>query len=425
MLKTNERPVQAYLLPGAMILLQILWLALTWLSGAATNWRKIPLLLLYSLVAGGAVLALPIAPASGEKTHLLLLVSLVVLAVGVVYARDQRVWPDETLSRQVARIVAREGIGPLWAKYKQSAWLAQQHPPLLIILYGLAMRAFGARLLVARLVTLFLAVMALWVAYFLGREFHDRQTGETAMLFLLSFPLFMRLGTAEMSDVPVMLFFSLALLLILRLLRRPSYRLALLAGLVIVAGLLVKYTMVLIYPLLGGWFLASPAFRRRKRYLAVVLSISAAAGVAWLVFASRIGVLHTQVQTLASFATVVFRTDIGRRFLFEALTTRLPAALGVYNAPVIALGAWRLWRRHSRSDLLVALWIAIVFIVLIVTLPDHRYFMLAFPAVAVLMARGLNSVPAARKVVILSLCYGAGALYLFVDWQRAAHLFLP
>ena len=149
-------------------------------------------------------------------------------------------------------------------------------------------------------------------------------------------------------------------------------------------------------------------------------------GVAWLVLACRIGILGTQVETLLSWGTVAMKTEYGRRLLLETVTTRLPSALGVYNFPIMVLGAWYLLRRRSLSDVVAMLWIVIVSLLLMVTLPDHRYFVPAFPSIALVMAQGIAQVSEVReRTVVLSLLSCVGALYLFVDWERSSHLFLP
>jgi len=66
-----------------------------------------------------------------------------------------------------------------------------------------------------------------------------------------------------------------------------------------------------------------------------------------------------------------------------------------------------------------------VFFPVILTLPIARYFMPAFPALAIVMVHGLRRIPqATERVVVLALFYCGGALYLFAYWHRAAFLFL-
>lgn len=431
-----QRLVQTPILLAIMTLLQMAWLALTWLTGTAVNWKKIPYLLVYTVVVGLGVAYVPETGKSRfrqfeeclvchEKLALIVL-CIVVLIVGVVYASFQRVWTDEELGSEVAAIVAEEGMAQLFVEYGRHPWLGRQHPPLMIAIYGLTMRVFGAGLLARRLVCLVFAVATVLVTYFLGREIDDRRTGLQAALLLLSFPLFLRLGTTAMTDVPVVFFFALAMLLTLRMLRAPTYRLAALAGVVILIGVLVKYTMILIYPLLLVCFVAIPSLRRLKLHFGILILVPVCLMAVWLVYALRIGVLQTQVQTLASYATVVIKTDIGKQFLLETLVTRLPSAIGVYNAPLLVLGGLYAIQRRGESGRFVVLWVAVVSLLLMVTLPDHRYFMLAFPGLALLMARGLRRfLKSAGPTVALALCCCAGALYLLVDWQRAHLVFLP
>jgi hypothetical protein len=189
---------------------------------------------------------------------------------------------------------------------------------------------------------------------------------------------------------------------------------------------------------------------RGQLFLAAVIAVGFLS--VWLLYALQIGALAAQTQrivrVIASFR--IFREITGIdlrgalvpdappmpatqlqstrffRFSMEVLLTRLPSALGVYNVPLLLIGAWVLLRRRSGSDLFVLLWIGVVSAVLFLTLPDHRYFMPVFPALALTMAQGLARLPARREqAVLLSVLYAAGSLYLFVDWFRATNLFEP
>jgi len=85
------------------------------------------------------------------------------------------------------------------------------------------------------------------------------------------------------------------------------------------------------------------------------------------------------------------------------------------------LGIWQMFRQRSRSDLFVLLWILAVFLPLILTLPGPRYFFPAFPALAIAMVRGMLHVGEGKaSLVLFVLLSWGGALYLFVDWKRAA-----
>jgi 4-amino-4-deoxy-L-arabinose transferase-like glycosyltransferase len=435
MIRIVERFWQTRSLLAAMILLQVLWLATIWMAGATSNRTKLPLLLVYSIVVGVAIAFMPAGFVSrirqlkerliqNERSLILTLCGIVLMA-GVVYASYQRPYVDEGNNFDASKIVAEEGVGQFFANYASLPWLGKQHPPLMPLVYGFAMRILGVNLFVIRLVSLVLAIATVLLAYLLGNELYDRDTGLLAAFLLLSFPIFLRMGTAALTDIPVTFFFSLVLFLILRLLRTPSYWLAGVAGLFIGAGLLSKYTMVLIYPVLLSYVAVSGPFRRLKYHLLVLTLISMGILGIWLVYAFQSGFLAVQQDTITSYASAVTATRWGKRWMLEMVSTRLTSALGFYNIPLLFLGGLDLVRRRDQSSIFVALWITIVFLVLILTLPDARYFMPAFPAVAIGMARGLRRIPeATEQAVLLALLYCGGALYLFVDLYWAPHLFL-
>lgn len=432
-----ERFMQTRNLLTAMVLLQVLWLVTMWMTGATSNWRKLPLLLVYSVVVGVAIGRLPAGFVSrirqlrerliqNERFLILTLCGLVLIA-GVVYANYQRPYIDEGYNFDASKIVAEEGVDQFLVNYASLPWLGKQHPPLVPLVYGFAMRILGVDLLVIRLVSLPLAIATVLLTYLLGSELYDRDTGLLAAFFLLSFPLFLRMGAAALTEMPVTFFFSLALFLILRLLHRPAYWLAVVAGLSIGAGLVSKYTMVLIYPVLLSYVAVSGPFRRLKYHLGVVALVSMGVLGIWLAYAYQSGVLAAQQDRIAFYAGVATTPGGGRKWMLEAVLVRLPSNLGVYNIPLLLLGGVHLMRRRTQPDLLVLLWIAAVSVALILTLPDPRYFMPAFPALAVAMARRLERIPdpaVAQRAVLLALLYCGGALYLFVDWYRAAYLFL-
>ena len=417
------------------LLFQLGWLTAVWRWGDIARPDKVLPLLIFSAVTAVFLLLLPATwfikrpdwEMVLERREYWLLAGLAtaVLLIGAYYASVQRVWPwDEENSFRAAQIVAEGGAVALLRGYSELPWLGAQHPPLMMLAYGYALRLFGAKLIVMRLVGVAMGTAVTIFTYLIGRDLYDRATGWAAALFLLSFPLILRQTAAAMTDIPVTFFFVLALWLTVRLLQRPSYRLAFLIAGVIGLGMLTKYTMAFIYPVFLAFFIALPEVRRQWRYLSMLALIPALFVLAWGGVAYAYGILAAQIETLTTYAALIMTNQLARQFALEAFTTRLPSALGPYNAPLIVLGIVVLAGCRQMADWLLLLWIGIVWLLLGLTLPDHRYFMLTFPAVAIVMGRGYGRLPTARAL-ILSLLYGAGALYLFVDWLRVSRLFLP
>jgi len=441
----------------AMILLQLLWLAAIWWTGAASTPKKLLILWVYTLGVGlsagwpGADAPAAIGRFLGQLSSLnqslaLLILTILPLASGAIYAYYQRLWPfDEENNFKATQMVAEGSLAAFFNNYAQIPWLGMQHPPLIPVVGGLLMRIFGKNLVVIRLMSVAMCAATVAITYLLGGLIYDQATGWWAALLLLSFPLILRQGSAAMLDMPVTFFFSLALLMTAHLPQSTSPdQLAVAIGLVIGIGALAKYTMLLIYAVLLPLFMMSEVYHPFSPLLPVIVLIPPGMLAIWLLYSARIGVLSKQINQLIIYSgnksgnpdiqitaeqrTLKFKLTKGwrMRLRLETLFSRLPSALGVYNLPLIVLGlSRRVITPPQDSELLIILWIGALFILLILALPDHRYFMPIFPAIALLMAHELQSMPAlANQVVVLALLYGGGALYLFVDWSRQNQLFI-
>lgn len=416
-----------------MTLLELGWLAAIWFTGATEATYKLPPLLVGTGVVGAALIWLPdryFAWLSFEKERsawrVLLLFGLLLAGLLLVFAAQQRVWPfDEVGNFYAAKAVAEKGIGTLFENYAIRPWLGNQHPPLVPIMFGLVMRLVGVSQLIGRLITAVFALGTGWLTYRIGRRLFDQETALLGALLLFTFPLMLRLSAAMMVEVPLTFFFTLTVWFTLRLAERPSLGRLLLVGLVIGLGLLSKYTMVFVLPLVFGIFMVYGSFKQALRYLGGLALIGFLFLVGWLLLASRLNVLQGQLATVLEYAGLVLTTEYGRQVLFETMTNRLPSGLGVYNLPIITLGVVFLLNRRRKVDWVLLLWMLSVWLPLTLTLPDHRYFLPSFPAVALAAALGLQQVPkAAQRGLLLALLLAGSTLYLYVDWVRAAELFI-
>ena len=424
-----------------MTLLQLGWLAVIRLTGATAATYKLLPLFIVTLGLGTAVFLLPSRllawlPLDEERiarseTRILLFCGLLVGAVLVYFASQQRVWAfDEEGNLMASVSVARNGILDLFENYGRRPWLGKQHPPLVPIIYGLMMRLLGTSQLAGRIVTAVFALGTGWLTYLIGRRLFNRQTALLGALLLFSFPLVFRLGAAAMVETPLSFFFALTVWLTLRLAERPSAGRLLLVGLAVGAGLLSKYTMVFALPLVFGIIAVRGSLKQAVRYFGAMALIGVVLLAGWLLFANQLDVLQQQMTTLWEYAGLVLTNDYGRRVLFETVTNRLPSALGVYNLPLLALGGIFVANRRRSADWVLLFWILSVWLPLSLTLPDHRYFLPSFPAVALVTALGLQQIPSGKisqgvaRGLLLALFFAASTLYLYVDWVRAAELFV-
>jgi 4-amino-4-deoxy-L-arabinose transferase-like glycosyltransferase len=452
---------------GVALFLQLGWLSTIALTGASTYWYLLAGLAIYSILSTTLVLFLPVSLVTKiiqwktwlleKETRVILFLILAALALGAIYSPVQRVWSDEGKSLKAAGIIARQGWAGIIISYTNIDWLRYQHPPLMPVLYGLAYREVGENLFLLRLITVPFMAAATLTTYFLGRELYEKETGLLAALFLLSFPLTVRMGSVLMMDIQLAFFFSLALLLLIYSLRKPLKFLAVLTGFVIGLGLLTKYIMVFIFGVLASFLVAHAAFRKLWLQVGVAALLSLAILAGWLVYAQQHQILGDQFERILNFSGIYYlvkdaaaviseseslpqpapeqnpeadlQADIRNRILrlgLETLFTRLPSALGVHHIPLILLGGLSLVQRRAPADRLILMWIGVVVVGLFLTLPDHRYFIMTFPAIAILMANYLRRFPELTpRVVVLSVLFLAGALVLFANWNREAMLFLP
>ena len=164
------------------------------------------------------------------------------MVVGTIYSIYQGV---ETLVAErgvynASLVVSREGLASFFEQYGNIHWLGIQHPPLIPILNGFALRIFGEDLLVIRLLSLGFGLGTVLALYCLGSELYSREVGLMASLVFLSFPYFFRLSAAASNDIQVTFFFVLTLLIVFRLRQRPSMLLAIAGGIVLGMGILSK-----------------------------------------------------------------------------------------------------------------------------------------------------------------------------------------
>jgi 4-amino-4-deoxy-L-arabinose transferase-like glycosyltransferase len=434
-----------------MAAFQVIWLISIGLLGASSNWGRLIGIAIISIFAGSAVVLLPDKiPNSilerlktffrSEKRLLILLLAFCFI-IGVIYAYFQRIWVfDEEQNFRLAGVLSNQGFPAFLSEYIKSPYFANQHPPLVAMINGLVMRLFGVNLVVARLVSLMFCMGIIWLTFLCGRELADGLTGLLSAALLVTFPLIMRLGTVAMLDIPVTFFFLLSIFLFLLIVKKPSILKAVVLGFTITAGFLSRYSGIFIIPVLAGFLCIDSKYRKVWGYLLIAFLIFGLFLIGYLWYVHSLGLI---VPNISNFLPIGLDHPIkinrsvlpgwalrGKEFqvwrwALNSIITRLPSAIGVYNLPVIVLGAILAVSTRKRQGKMLLLWIIVVSVLLILTLPDHRYFMPIFPALALLAGLWLRDHPAVSvQVIFLAFLLLFGALLLFVDWQREAQLFI-
>lgn len=421
-----------------MALLEALWLAVRSHIAGTPDGPTVAVLVGLSLASGVAVALLPrraaqtlgrgLSAAARSDAAALGGLAVAALAAGLASAWTQQPFSwDERLVFDAARIAAERGPGSFFTTYAEIPWLGRNHPPLAVLIYAVAMRLVGPDLFALRLVAVAFGVATTLLCFAILRRLLGRDIALLAALTLLSSPLYNRMCSAAMNDVVVTFFFVCAVRLALRLARQPgSTATTLWLGVALGAGMLTKYTMVVAYPVVVAVLWAERALLARWRELAIAVVLSLAMLAIWLVEAADVGALEGQRQWV-SFATGRATSSAsGARYALDGLFTKLPSGLGVYNLPALVAGAATLLARRDPAARLLALWVGLVCAPLLLTLPDNRYFLPAYPALAAVVAIGVDRLRAGRvRVLLLAwlLCAVTLAYYARVDLSHRAFLF--
>jgi 4-amino-4-deoxy-L-arabinose transferase-like glycosyltransferase len=239
-----------------------------------------------------------------------------------------------------------------WSWSRELALGYFSKPPLLAWLIAAAEHLCGSSEACIRAPVPLMGLATSLLAYATGRALYDARTGFWAAM-LTAF------GTGSVfsarivsTDVPLVLFWALALYAYVRLLQNADWRWALVLGLALGAGLLAKYAMIYF---LAGLLLAA-VFEKRARALLIKPELRLALGLAFIVVSPNIvwnaanGFL-TLRHAGGNIVGEPIEFSITRPFEFLAAQFAVfgPAVFGVAIAALIAL-----LRRAGSSRLLPA-----------------------------------------------------------------------
>jgi hypothetical protein len=285
-----------------------------------------------------------------------------------------------------------------------SAW-GQEVPawtdlPLVPALYGLAFRALGEARLPLQLVTTALFAGTVVLTYRTGAALLDEEAGVAGGALLLAIPYLLTQVPLALADVPTMFFLALATWATTRAVQRGGAARIALAAVAVALAALSKYSAWL---LLTGLPVVALAERRRSPGALARAAAVAAASAALLAAVLLPGrdVLSRQLALLREYQAPGLRRwgeSFASTFLFQAHP--LLAAGAVLSAGVA------LRRRDAR-------WVAVawpVLLLLALQVRRVRYWVPAFPALALMAALGLQALREARLRALAVACAVASSL---------------
>lgn len=346
---------------------------------------------LYVLAAAGVGLANLLArfPLPGRSPAVLFLLA---------YAAAASFWGEPEVIVDAARYFAEakyleiHGLGRFLAEWGRElpAWTDL---PLVPLLYGLLFRHFGEyRICVQAFATLLFAGSVV-LTYGVGKALWDDEVGFTAGALLLAIPYLFTQTPGMLVDVPTMFFLTLAVFTVIRALQRGGTGRILLASLAVSLACFTKYSSWLMLSVLP---VAAVVHRRAgaPRPLRTAFAIGVVAGslVAAAVLARR-DVWSGQLALLVGYQAPGLRRwgeSLASTFLFQVHPFLTIAAL---------LSLWLAVRRRDPKYAIVA-WP--VLLLLLLQVRRARYWIPAFPMLALMGAYGLQVLKAGelRRLVV-------------------------
>ncbi len=292
--------------------------------------------------------------------------------------------------------------------------------PLPAFLYGTIFRLCGEHRLPQQLFTAGLFALTAFATARIGRLLWGARTGARGALLLLAIPCLLVQLPLLMADVPAMAAVTVALWAFLETLeRRGAWRIAA-SALALTVALLAKYSTWVLLCGTFGFILALEALRGRWPSAARGAVAAAAGALGPACFAlAKPDLVRSQLTLLAGFQWE------GLRRWVESY----PSTFLFQTHPLLAIAAlaalWHGWRQRDRRVLVAA---ALPLVLFALGARRTRYLLPAFPMIALLAARGLETLPGrARRFTVLAAVgfslVTVFAVYLpFLTWVNTANL---
>ncbi len=317
----------------------------------------------------------------------------VALAAAACTWRVPEVIVDASRYFTQAKALELHGVGGFLAAWGRElpAWTDL---PLVPALYGLVFRVAGeSRVLVQLLVALLFAGSAV-LTYRTGAALLGEEVGFAGGALLLAIPYLLTQVPLLLVDVPTMFFLALAAWSVVAAVQRGGAAPILLSALAVWLAFLSKYSAWL---LLTG--LPALAIVQRRRCPGALRRAAAIAAVAALLVGATLlagrDVLAAQLALLRSYQAP------GLRRWGESFVSTFLFQVHPFVSAAAVASAWMAVRRRDPRWLAVA-WPVLVLLVLQVR--RVRYWVPAFPALALLAALGLQALRDARLRALAVAC---------------------
>jgi len=292
--------------------------------------------------------------------------------------------------------------------------------PLPAFLYGVVFRLCGEHRLPQQMFTAGLFALTAFATARIGALLWGARTGARGALLLIAIPCLLVQVPLLMADVPAMAAVATALWALLATLERRGAGRVAACALAVAAALLAKYsTWVLLGAACGGILLIETVRGRWAPVARGTVAVAAGALAPALFALAKPDLVRRQLALLSGFQWE------GLRRWVESY----PSTFLFQTHPLLAVAAlFALWRGVRERDRRVLVAAALPLVLFALGARRTRYLLPAFPMIALLAARGIETLPGrARRFTVLAAVgfslVTVFAVYLpFLRWVNTANL---
>jgi 4-amino-4-deoxy-L-arabinose transferase-like glycosyltransferase len=275
--------------------------------------------------------------------------------------------------------------------------------PLVPFLYGVAFRTLGESRPVAQALGTALFASTAALAWSIGRELWDEETGLHAGLLLVGVPLLLAQVPLLLVDVPTMFLVALATRALLSAVRRGGVLRTAACALALCAAALAKYSAVPALAVLTVAAVAAGPAPRRTAAGRAAAAVLLAAAMAAALLAARPDAVASQLRLLAGYqwsGLGRWREGFASTFLFQAHP---------FLVALAAAGALTAARERDRRFLVAG---AGALLAVLVGSTRARYAIPLLPFLALAAARGLRALPDRGTRTLVAWCVVASSVVI-------------
>jgi outer membrane protein assembly factor BamB len=286
----------------------------------------------------------------------------------------------------------------VWGFGGGALWIGK--PPLIMWLMSFSYQIFGVNNFASRFWSAIFGALSLIMVFYLGKKLYNLRVGFVSAIILGTFTTFFSFARHAMTDVPL-IFFSVAstYFLLLSAEREKVNRYSVLSGLFFALALMTKQFQALLIPII-----ALPYFALTKRSIKFFFTKRFALffGVALLIISPyaiymtlQHGWLFWDIYLVYSNITRVVSPvegHVGDYLYYFSQMVNTETIVWVVLLPLsIGFSLFNLITKRAKHELLILLWITIVFAVFTVAQTKLYWYILpAFPAFALTIGSLLN-----------------------------------